>query len=187
MIPTWTLIRSTHFSTFDTLIQFIHCLESGYRMIRQIHQTKILSKWWKSEHCVWSSVESFSKILIRPAWTILTDSSASHHIDQTAMFQGQAESIVVSTDHDMYYVGRLGTRDNCKHNHLLGIYLIYQELFGWSSEPFTGSELLELWTDTSVSPMTQRQLADVQREPLAAFPSQRGALYASPWESRWWS
>ena len=76
-------------------------------------------------------MESFSKILIRPAWTILTDSSASHHIDQTAMFQGQAESIVVSTDHDMNYVGRLGTRDNCKHNHLLGIYLIYQELFGW--------------------------------------------------------
>ena len=178
MVPTWTLIRSTHFSTFDTLIQFIHCLESGYQVIRQIHQTKILSKWWKSEHCVWSSVESFSKILIRPAWTILTDSSASHHIDQTAMFQGQAESIVVSTDHDMYYVGRLGTR---------GIYLIYQELFGWSSEPFTGSELLELWTDTSVSPMTQRQLADVQREPLAAFPSQRGALYASRWEWRWWS
>ena len=46
-------------------------------------------------------------------------------------------------------------------------------------EPFTGSELLEMWTDTSVSPMTQRQQADVQREPLAAFPSQRGALYAS--------
>ena len=127
MIPTWTLIRSTHFSIFDTLIQFIHCLESGCRVIRQIHQTKILSKWWKSEHCVWSSVESFSKILIRPAWTILTDSSASHHIDQTAMFQGQEESIVVSTDHDMYYVGRLGTR---------GIYLIYQELFGWSSGTF---------------------------------------------------
>ena len=186
MIPTWTLIRSTHFSTFDTLIQFIHCLESGYRVIRQIHQTKILSKWWKSEHCVWSSVESFSKILIRPAWTILTDSSASHHIDQTAMFQGQAESIVVSTDHDMNYVGGLGTRDNCKHNHLGYIWYTKSCLVG-HQEPFTGSELLELWTDTSVSPMTQRQLADVQREPLAAFPSQRGALYASRWEWRWWS
>ena len=90
MIPTWTLIRSTHFSTFDTLIQFLHCLESGYRVIRQIHQTKILSKWRKSEHCGWSSVESFSKILIRSAWTILTDSSAFHHIDQTAIFQGQS-------------------------------------------------------------------------------------------------